>query len=127
MRAAATALGVENGARLDVVRVSGSNRPPRAKAAARATLEADRARPLTLRFDAVIDIDDAPHTLKYQGMRSRLRDDAAEREVAPLPPDYRDDALRAIYAAVDDMLRTDATHRDLRVRDRDLVVLITDD
>ena len=71
--------------------------------------------------------DDAPHPLKYQGMRSRLRDAAAEREVAPLPPDYRDDALRAVYAAVDDMLRADATHREIRVRDRDLVVLITDD
>ena len=123
-----SSLGVEAGARLDVVRVKGSNRPPNAKAARSAAADgADRHRPLTLRFDAVIDIDDAPHTLRYHGMRSRLRDDAVEREIAPLPPDYRDDALRAVYAAVDDMLKVDATQRELRVRDRDLVVLITDD
>lgn len=119
-------LGVRDGVKLDVVRVKASNRPPASRRPAPVPA-ADADRPVTLTFDAVIDIDDAPRPLEYAGLRSRLRDDAARREAAPLPADLKDDALRAVYAAVDDMLKNDEVDRTLTVRDRTLVVRITDD
>ena len=78
-------------------------------------------------FEAVIDLDDAPRTLPYQGLRSRLRADAANRELAAIPEARRHDALRAVYGAVNDMLDADATDRSLTVGDVDVTVLIVDD
>ena len=50
----------------------------------------------------MIDIDEQPHTNQIYGVRTRLRDDACDRELERLP-----DAKRAVYLAVDAMLKAD--------------------
>ena len=118
-------LGLSMDSRLEMVRVDGSNRPPRREVSL--PPPAPDVEKVTCRFDAVIDLDDAPHTLAYAGMRSRLRDDAALRELSVVPDKDRPDALRAVYAAVNDMLAADDTDRALRVGAIDVRVLIVDD
>ena len=114
------ALGVGLRDALELVRVDGGNRPPRAAAK-------PLGKKIPCRFDAVIDLEDAPRALPYQGLRSRLRADAANRELAAIPEERRHDALRAVYGAVNDMLDADATDRSLTVGDVDVTVLIVDD
>ena len=49
----------------------------------------------------MIDIDEQPHTNQMYGVRTRLRDDACDRELE------RPDAKRRRYLAVDAMLKAD--------------------
>ena len=60
------------------------------------------------------------------GMKSRLRDAAAIRELAPIREDARHDALRAVFGAVNDMLVKDEAKRVLKVRDLTITVLLED-
>lgn len=125
-RTSLLSLDVRHDSKLEMVRVSGSNRPGKTESARPKPPKTD-LKSLTCRFDAIIDIDDNLHTLKYAGMRSRLRDDAALRETTTVAPEARDDALRAIYAATDEMLRLDKTETTANVRGYEIRVLITDD
>ena len=59
-------------------------------------------------------------------MKSRLRDAAAIRELAHVREEARHDALRAVFAAVDDMLAKDQMKRVLKVRDLTITVVIED-
>eukprot|EP00629_Pelagomonadales_sp_RCC1024_P015897 CAMPEP_0119270644 /NCGR_PEP_ID=MMETSP1329-20130426/7566_1 /TAXON_ID=114041 /ORGANISM="Genus nov. species nov., Strain RCC1024" /LENGTH=169 /DNA_ID=CAMNT_0007270669 /DNA_START=211 /DNA_END=717 /DNA_ORIENTATION=+ len=102
-------------ARLEVTRVNGSNRPPRADPVRVEAAAGPAPTEVTARFDPTIDIDDAPHPLAYAGMKSRLRDAAAIRELAHVREEARHDCLRAVFAAVNDMLVEDATERELKV------------
>ena len=63
--------------------------------------------------------------LAYAGMTSRLRDAAAIRELARAP-EPRHDALRAVYAAVDDMLARDEASRTVTAGALTIKVLIED-
>ena len=60
------------------------------------------------------------------GMKSRLRDAAAIRELAPIREEARHDALRAVFGAVNDMLVKDEAKRVLKVRDLTITVLLED-
>ena len=91
--------GVPLDATLNVVRVAASSRPPGTSTRKR-VIEGPPPESLTARFDVVIDIDEQPHTNQIYGVRTRLRDDACDRELERLP-----DAKRAVYLAVDAMLK----------------------
>ena len=79
---------------------------------------------MTARFDVIIDIDEQPHTNQIYGVRTRLRDDACDRELERLP-----DAKRAVYLAVDAMLKKDEKRRvlDAGVCGAVVEVLLVDD
>ena len=79
---------------------------------------------MTARFDVVSDIDEQPHTNPVYGVRTRLRDDACDRELERLP-----DAKRAVYVAVDAMLKADEKRRvlDASVCGAVVEVLLVDD
>ncbi|KAH8072365.1 hypothetical protein JL721_3635 [Aureococcus anophagefferens] len=115
------ALGVGLRDALELVRVDGGNRPPGAAAAAPAP-----TRKITCRLTRS-STSTTRRGRSYQGLRSRLRADAANRELAAIPEERRHDALRAVYGAVNDMLDADATDRSLTVGDVDVTVLIVDD
>ena len=99
--------GVPLDATLNVVRVAASSRPPGTSMRKR-VVEGPPPESLTARFDVVIDIDEQPHTNQIYGVRTRLRDDACDRELERLP-----DAKRAVYLAVDAMLKKDEKRRVL--------------
>jgi len=118
-------LDVPADASLEIVRVAASNRPPKADQRRVVKEVGPPPTELTCRFDAVIDVDDRPHALAYAGMTSRLRDAAAIRELARAP-EPRHDALRAVYAAVDDMLARDEASRTVTAGALTIKVLIED-
>ena len=114
--------GVGLGATINVVRVAASSRPPGAMKR-QETAEGPPPETMTARFDVVIDVDDQPHTNPLFGVRSRLRDDACDRELARRPG-----AKRAVYLAVDAMLRAAETRRVLGAGGGEGVeVLLVDD
>ena len=115
--------GVPLDATLNVVRVAASSRPP-GTAMRKQVIAGPPPESLTARFDVVIDIDEQPHTNQIYGVRTRLRDDACDRELERLP-----DAKRAVYLAVDAMLRADEKRRvlDAGVCGAVVEVLLVDD